>query len=127
MSRYMQWVTQVLAGVLVGVIGAGVGLVVAGKLVPEIETWEFQLLVSSIYGIAVGYTVGAPLGILLAANIQHRRGNMWLSFILCTIVLGAAYALQNTVLSVLLAGQPVFAALGYNLGPTRKISTIDST
>ena len=127
MSRYMEWVTQVFAGVLIGAIGAGVGLLIAGLLVPEIEEWEFQLLVSSIYGIAIGYTVGAPLGILLAAVYQQRQGNTWLPFLLCIIVLGAAYVLQDTILSVLLVGQPVFAALGYNLGPKSKTHASNST
>ena len=116
MSRYMEWVTQVLAGVLVGVIGAGIGHAIAGELTPEIEEWAFQRLVSGIYGIAIGYSLGAPLGVLLAAFLLRLPGRIWPPFVLCLIILFVAYVLQDTVLFFLLVGQPIFAALGYRAG-----------
>ena len=116
MSRYMQWVTQVFAGALVGVMGAGIGMAISDILTPEIEEWAFQQLVSSIYGIAIGYSLGAPLGVLLAASFLRCRGRAGLPFLLCLIVLGIAYLFQHTILFFLLVGQPIFATLGYNIG-----------
>lgn len=126
MSRYMERVTQVFAGVLVGLIGAGIGLVISDLLTPEIEEWAFQQLVSSIYGIAVGYSLGAPLGVLLAASFLRRRGRILLPFLLCLIVLGIAYLFQHTILFFLLVGQPVFATLGYNIGSLPSARTTHS-
>jgi MFS family permease len=116
MSRYMEWVTQVFAGVLVGVMGAGIGLAISDILTPEIEEWAFQQLVSGIYGIAIGYSLGAPLGVLLASSFLRRQGRTWLPFLLCALVLGIAYLLRDTVLFFLLVGQPIFATLGYSIG-----------
>jgi hypothetical protein len=116
MSRYMEWVTQIFAGVLVAVIGAGIGLAISDLVTPEIEEWAFQQLVSSIYGLAIGYSLGAPLGVLLAASFLRRRGRAGLPFLLCLVVLGIAYLFQHTILFFLLVAQPIFATLGFNIG-----------
>jgi uncharacterized membrane protein AbrB (regulator of aidB expression) len=115
MSRYMEWVTQIFAGVLVAVIGAGIGLAISDLVTPEIEEWAFQQLVSSIYGIAIGYSLGAPLGVLLAASFLRCRGRAGLPFLVCLLVLAIAYLFQHTILFFLLVGQPIFATLGYNI------------